>query len=248
MKNFILLFVIILLMPISIACSFFSEEELIITASESTQNSIIVPVEENKSQLNVKSKEEIIYPKDFILPIKGSCLTENLALLPGAPRVYRNGIHEGVDFYQNFACVDVISGTEVYAIETGTVIRVDNNYVGLNQGLLEILIDADSKQYNLEQKLDIYRGRQIWLEHRYGIVSRYAHLSGINDDVKLGFKVSKGQLIGFVGNSGTPESITNPGTENHLHLEIRQGSSYLGYGQPQEAMFELYSSFFINKQ
>ena len=73
-------------------------------------------------------------------------------------------------------------------------------------------------------------------------------MSGISDDVKLGFEVNKGQLIGFVGNSGTPESLTNPGTENHLHLEIRQGSNYLGQGQQQEAMFKLYSSFFINKQ
>lgn len=248
MKNFFLVFAMILVIYTSAACSFFTEDELIITASKSSKNSISTSTELNNPQLKIKSNEEIVYPVDFIFPIKDACLTENLSLLPGAPRVYRNGTHEGVDFYQDFACVEVNAGTKVFAIEDGIVIRVDKDYVDLDQQLLEILMDSDNKQYNQDQKLDIYRGRQIWLEHRYGIVSRYAHLSEINDDVKLGFKVSKGQLIGFVGNSGTPESITNPGTENHLHLEIRQGSSYLGYGQPQEAMFELYSSFFINKQ
>ena len=248
MKEFYLFVLLFFLIPMSIGCSLFTEEELIITASESTKNPIITPIEENKSQLNVKPKEEIIYPKDFILPIKDSCLTENLSLLPGAPRVYRNGTHEGVDFYQGFACTDIVFGTKVFAIEAGVVIRVDKEYINLNQVLLDNLMDPEFKQYNNEQKLDIYRGRQIWLEHRYGIVSRYAHLSGISDDVKLGFEVNKGQLIGFVGNSGTPESLTNPGTENHLHLEIRQGSNYLGQGQQQEAMFKLYSSFFINKQ
>ena len=40
--------------------------------------------------------------------------------MPGAPRAYRNGIHEGVDFYNADNCVPVDIGTEVLAAKVGT--------------------------------------------------------------------------------------------------------------------------------
>jgi len=33
-----------------------------------------------------------------------------------------------------------------------------------------------------------------------------------------------------VGNSGTPEGVSDVTLENHLHFEIRVGDSYLGQG------------------
>ena len=56
-------------------------------------------------------------------------------------------------------------------------------------------------------------GKIIILEHSEGISSRYAHLDDF--EVNAGEKVTKGQLVGHVGNTG---QSTGP----HLHYEVRE--------------------------
>ncbi|WP_235889017.1 MULTISPECIES: M23 family metallopeptidase [Maritimibacter] len=57
-------------------------------------------------------------------------------------------------------------------------------------------------------------GRLIKVQHEFGLETRYAHLSRIR--VKKGQRVSRGDLIGDMGNSGRS---TGP----HLHYEVRVG-------------------------
>lgn len=57
-------------------------------------------------------------------------------------------------------------------------------------------------------------GRLIKIQHEFGIETRYAHLNAIRVDV--GQRVSRGERIGDMGNSGRS---TGP----HLHYEIRVG-------------------------
>lgn len=57
-------------------------------------------------------------------------------------------------------------------------------------------------------------GRLIKIQHEFGIETRYAHLSRMN--VKKGQRVSRGDRIGDIGNSGRS---TGP----HLHYEVRVG-------------------------
>jgi murein DD-endopeptidase MepM/ murein hydrolase activator NlpD len=59
-------------------------------------------------------------------------------------------------------------------------------------------------------------GRLIKIQHAYGIETRYAHLSQIR--VEVGQKVSRGDRIGDMGNSGRS-------TGTHLHYEVRIGGS-----------------------
>ena len=55
-------------------------------------------------------------------------------------------------------------------------------------------------------------GKHIIIDHGFGYSSIYAHLSNFN--VRTGQKVQRGDVIGFVGNTGT--SIAN-----HLHYEVK---------------------------
>jgi len=57
-------------------------------------------------------------------------------------------------------------------------------------------------------------GRLIKIQHEFGIETRYAHLNQIR--VNVGERVSRGQRIGDMGNSGRS---TGP----HLHYEVRVG-------------------------
>ena len=81
------------------------------------------------------------------------------------------------------------------------------------------------------EAVDAYRGRQVWLDHGNGVVTRYAHLSGIAPAATVGARVRKGDVIAYVGESGTPDSLLSPGSELHLHFEVRAGDTYLGFGQ-----------------
>ena len=76
-------------------------------------------------------------------------------------------------------------GTPIYASGDGVVKRADNRSSGY--------------------------GKHIRIDHGYGYISLYAHLSKYN--VKKGQKVKRGDLIGFVGSTGRSEAP-------HLHYEV----------------------------
>ena len=177
----------------------------------------------------------------FVYPIAGGCLPLGDQLMPNAPRGYRNGIHEGVDFYNVDNCTPISGGTGALAAKDGVVIRADVSYV---DPTLEEM-NANLANPNTDAALDLFRGRQIWVEHGGGLITRYAHLQGIAPGIVEGVSVSQGQLIGYVGESGTPESVSNPGGENHLHFEVRlPNGSYLGAGEAPEAVRALYQTLF----
>ena len=80
-------------------------------------------------------------------------------------------------------------GTEVYATGDGIVITEDRSMWGY--------------------------GNMVVLDHGYGYTTRYAHLQKAL--VKKGQKVKRGQLIGYVGNSGKTTGV-------HLHYEVRKNN------------------------
>lgn len=77
------------------------------------------------------------------------------------------------------------TGTEIYATGDGTVETVESSLRGY--------------------------GKRIVIDHGFGYKSLYAHLNGFN--VRKGQKVKRGEVIGFVGSSGTS-------TAPHLHYEV----------------------------
>lgn len=79
-------------------------------------------------------------------------------------------------------------GTEIYATGNGIVGRVENSGRGY--------------------------GNNVVINHGFGYQTLYGHMSRIN--VRPGQRVNRGDLIGYVGNSGTS---TGP----HLHYEVLRG-------------------------
>lgn len=61
-------------------------------------------------------------------------------------------------------------------------------------------------------------GNHIIIDHGFGYQTVYAHLDGFN--VKVGQKVKRGDIIGFVGNTGLS-------TAPHLHYEVLLNGRYV---------------------
>ena len=76
-------------------------------------------------------------------------------------------------------------GTPIYAASDGKVLRADSRSSGY--------------------------GKHIRIEHGFGYVTLYAHLNKYN--VKRNQLVKKGDIIGFVGNTGRSQAP-------HLHYEV----------------------------
>ncbi|GHA25894.1 peptidase M23 [Salinimicrobium marinum] len=99
-------------------------------------------------------------------------------------------------------------GTPVYATGDAVVERADNRSSGY--------------------------GKHIRLDHGYGYVSLYGHLYKYN--VKVGQKVRRGDLIGFVGSTGRSQAP-------HVHYEIFKDGEKINplnfyYGQLSPAEFD----------
>lgn len=78
------------------------------------------------------------------------------------------------------------AGTEVFATGDGVIDDVQSSQRGL--------------------------GKHIIVDHGFGYSSIYAHLSNFN--IRNGQKVHRGDVIGYVGNTGTSVA-------NHLHYEVK---------------------------
>jgi murein DD-endopeptidase MepM/ murein hydrolase activator NlpD len=163
------------------------------------------------------------------MPIAGMLLPQRLNTLPGAPRHYRYGVHQGIDLYAYADGTPVTTHTEVLAARDGIVIRADWGYENPTTSQMdEWLAMCRQEGYTPEDVLDGLRGRQVWLDHGDGLITRHAHLGGIADGLKVGRDVTQGQVIGTVGNSGTPASLYDAGAEVHLHFEIWLDDRYVG--------------------
>ena len=99
-------------------------------------------------------------------------------------------------------------GTPIYATGNGIVKRADNRSSGF--------------------------GKHIRIDHGFGYVSLYAHLSKYN--VRRGQKVKRGDIIGYVGNTGRSMGP-------HLHYEILKDKKKINplnfyYGNLSQKEFE----------
>jgi murein DD-endopeptidase MepM/ murein hydrolase activator NlpD len=175
--------------------------------------------------------------RGLVVPIEGATITTRDFQMPGAPRHYRLGVHEGIDFYGHTVGVPVNRSTPVHAVADGTVIRALVDYQPVTAAQAEDWY-AQSRNlgYTPPEVLDGYRGMQVWIDHGDGVVSRYAHLGSIEPGIVEGTVVRQGEVIATVGNSGTPGSLQSETNDVHLHLELWVGDHFAGqFLRPIEA-------------
>jgi murein DD-endopeptidase MepM/ murein hydrolase activator NlpD len=165
--------------------------------------------------------------------------------MPNAPRAYRAGVHEGLDFYNGYVCTPVGRGTPIVAAKSGIVFRADIQYENPSEEeFAAILAQQQSQGYTDPGAFDTLRGRQVWIDHGDGIITRYCHLLDIGEGITTGMQVQAGQVIGYMGNTGILEGATDPNAELHLHFEVREGAGFIGEGMSPGAVRQLYTRMF----
>ena len=74
-------------------------------------------------------------------------------------------------------------------------------------------------------------GRRVELEHSYGFVTTYNHMSGFGKGIKEGVRVRQGQVIGYLGSTGLS---TGPhlALRGHDQREPRRSAHHQAAAQP----------------
>lgn len=101
---------------------------------------------------------------------------------------YKPGNHEGIDIVnKNYTLGHIVAHTE------GTVVGYRSNCNGFEQGSY---------------------GNYVKIKHDNGYYTLYAHMAYNTVTVRTGDRVSKGQVLGYMGNTGYSFG-------GHLHFEVR---------------------------
>lgn len=188
-----------------------------------------------------RAKEALLWaPEGYRLPIPGACLPSRSENLPGAPRPYRKGVNTGFVFVQGDACVPILKGTGVVAAATGEVVKAQSSYTPLTpegeRALLERVKNGASKE-----DMDLIRGLEVWIRHKDGRISVYAHLERVYPGLEVGMRLLRGDPVGYVGRTGL-----DPGYR--LLFELWEGEPdegrFFGQGLEKEALLEEARAFF----
>lgn len=170
-------------------------------------------------------------PDGLWFPVPGARLPASDENLPGAPRTYRHGVSQGFDFFGDDAGVPILTGTPVVAAADGQVLRADLGYTEMDPRAWEVLMSDVADAGADEDQLDKLRGRQVWIRAADGTVLRYGHLSGVRSGLRVGTPVFRGQVIGYVGNSGTDRAVAGSADGARLRFEIwTEDGEFFGAG------------------
>jgi murein DD-endopeptidase MepM/ murein hydrolase activator NlpD len=140
---------------------------------------------------------------DLHLTLAWALPTEFTAIDPFVGKDYQLAEHEGIDFIHSNQLITQVS---VRSASEGTV----------------VYIRRDCPQSNLFEPNSLHRdcggdwGNHIVIQHPNGLFTRYAHLYPDSIQVKVGQKITRGQELGKMGNSGRSDT-------RHLHFELGVG-------------------------
>lgn len=165
-------------------------------------------------------------------PLFHTSLVKKDSHLPGGRRPYRKGWHQGIDLYPLLGQEYL----EIHSAAEGLVIRSDFDYVELTVlQRKQMLLRQPAEGPTVPADLDVLHGRQVWLLHKGGVVTRYSHLSAVCPRIFRGQWLERGEIIGLMGNSGTASASKGEKAGVHLHFEIHtnQGPFWEGLSKNQ---------------
>jgi len=206
----------------------------------------------NQKENDSLDKFNYIKTNQLLFPCPNIDIPQSLNLLPNAPRKYRSGTHQGIDFAGYY-------GSEVRNVYNGVVIRSDHHYNEVSNEFRNNLLNKASKINRTPSDIfvNILYGRTVMIDHGFDIIkdkriiSIYAHLSKINPEIKVGEYISRGAIIGNVGNSGTSDGAKGNKKSAHLHFELiiqdKDGERYLGKNIYGEELVKLLNRIFSHE-
>lgn len=178
------------------------------------------------------------------IPVPKGQLPSHLGVFPGARRLYRYGIHAGVDFF-NGGGNKVVMGTPALAADRGKIIRIDHGFKDMDAPTFNRVMSQCARDHTTsDQNEDLFRGCQVWIDHGNRMVTRYAHLDRINAKLKKDTFVNRGEIVGFIGVSGTGQNLPGRAKYPHLHFEIWLDGHYVGYGLTPGETLGVYEDIF----
>lgn len=184
----------------------------------------------------------------MVIPIKGVALPRHVGVFPGARRLYRFGIHEGMDFFFDPGSrTKVTMNTPVRAADGGKVLRSDTAFKDMTYSQFSHVMNECYKEHRTsDHNEDLFRGCQVWINHGNGLITRYAHLNRVNPAITKDATVQRGDLIAYVGVSGTGQNLPGRTKYPHLHFEIWIDGKYLGWGLTPAETMGVYEDIFGN--
>jgi len=170
----------------------------------------------------------IVAPSDNTCPFPGSAINN----LPNADRSYRSGTHQGVDFN----CAE--PGHSATAVADGRVVMIVNDFKdpapAARNATLQNAAAAGTTPHWI---LTMLYGNFVVVDHGPidgvgQVTTIYAHLKRVDNGIRLGGLVARGQRLGEVGNTGTSIAAAEQTDEEpgsiHLHWELFVDGVYLG--------------------
>lgn len=180
----------------------------VISLSCSCVTPLFAQVCSKDSQVNLGNNNEEYPPtqrvasvrSDRTLNLAWALPAEFTAIDPFLGKDYQLAEHEGIDFIHSNPLVNQVL---VRSVADGTVMYVRH----------------DCPQSNSFEPNNLHRdcggdwGNHIVIRHPNGLFTRYAHLYPDSIQVKVGQRITRGQVLSYMGNSGRSDT-------RHLHFEL----------------------------
>ncbi len=167
--------------------------------------------------------------------------------LPNAPRPYRSGTHQGIDF----DC-PTLQHPVVAALAGRVVMAVGDFEDPSPQQRNQLLDTASALGATPAYTLVMLYGNHIAVDHGIidgvgHVVSLYAHLDTLEAGVRAGLWVEAGQRLGTIGNTGTHAGASgSTHAQLHLHWELHIDGHYLGIGLSDTDTRAVYTALFAD--